>query len=395
MFDFDHVVDRRGSWCTQWDFVADRFGHADLLPFTISDMDFATAPCVIAELHRRVAHGVLGYSRWQHDDFLSAIAHWYQQRFAVNVSPEQIVYGPSVMYMVAQMIRHWSQPGDGVVIHTPAYDAFYKTIEGNQRKVLALPLQRHGAEWQCDMTGLARLLARDECKILLLCNPHNPTGKVWRRQELEHIAALCQRHHVQVISDEIHMDMVMDEVQHIPWSQVGSDRWALFTSASKSFNIPALTGAYGFISDQPDRLAWFQALKNADGLSSPAVLSVAAHIAAYRHGSAWLDALRRYLHDNLHHVAQRLNQAFPELNWQPPQATYLAWIDLDPLHIEPYQLQKGLIEEQKVAIMPGYTYGQHSESYIRLNVGCPRSKVDDGLTRLIAGLTRCRAARLK
>lgn len=389
IFDFDRVVDRHGSWCTQWDFVADRFGQPDLLPFTISDMDIPTAPVVIAELQQRVAHGILGYSRWQHADFLDAISDWYQQRFAVSVDRQQIVYGPSVIYMVAQMIRRWSQPGDGVVIHTPAYDAFYKVIAGNQRDVLALPLHRHLGEWQCDMNALEALLAQEKCKILLLCNPHNPTGKVWSRAELETISALCARHQVRVISDEIHMDMLMSAVKHIPWSSVGQGRWALFTSASKSFNIPALTGAYGFISEESDRQAWFQALKNADGLSSPAVLAVAAHIAAYRHGAAWLDALREYLRANLHHVAARLNAAFPQLQWQPPQATYLAWIDLNPLHIDGNQLQRVLIEQQKVAIMAGETYGAEGAGWIRFNVGCPRSKVDDGLDRLITALHAC------
>lgn len=388
-FNFDRVVDRHGSWCTQWDFVADRFGQDDLLPFTISDMDIPTAPAVIEALQQRVSHGVLGYSRWQQDDFLGAISRWYQQRFEVSVDRQQIVYGPSVIYMVAQMLRRWSQPGDGVVIHTPAYDAFYKVIEGNQRRVMALPLSQRDGEWQCDMAALEALLASPQCKILLLCSPHNPTGKVWRRAELQQMAALCARYQVRVISDEIHMDMVMDQSRHIPWSCVGRGQWALFTSASKSFNIPALTGAYGFISDEEDRAAWFQALKNADGLSSPAILAVAAHIAAYQHGAAWLDALRDYLRANLQHVAQRLNAAFPTLHWQPPQATYLAWIDLNPLGIDDGELQRELIEQQKVAIMPGSTYGECGRGWLRFNVGCPRSKVDDGLDRLIAALHNC------
>ena len=386
MFDFDRVIDRHGSWCTQWDFVADRFGRDDLLPFTISDMDFATAPCILSALQHRVAHGVLGYSRWQHEDFLSAIDHWYQQRFALRVDRQQIVYGPSVIYMVAQLIRHWSSAGDAVLIHTPAYDAFYKAIEGNDRQVLPLPLVRNGAEWQCDMAALESLLSRDECKIMLLCSPHNPTGKVWRRDELQQMADLCQRHGVQVISDEIHMDMMMGDQPHVPWIAVARGRWALFTSASKSFNVPALTGAYGFISDEADREAWFHALKSADGLSSPAVMAVAAHIAAYREGAEWLDALRDYLRANLQQVARRLNQAFPQLNWQPPQATYLAWIDLNPLGLDDKALQKALIEQEKVAIMPGYTYGPPGNGYLRLNVGCPRSKLDDGLDRLIAAI---------
>ncbi|PKH26581.1 transcriptional regulator [Enterobacterales bacterium CwR94] len=387
-FNFDTPVDRRGSWCTQWDFVADRFGQPDLLPFTISDMDFPTAPVVIEELHRRVAHGVLGYSRWQHDDFINAIAHWYQQRFATSVDKHQVVYGPSVIYMVAQLIRLWSAPGEGVVIHTPAYDAFTKTITGNQRQVMALPLQKHGNDWLCDMQALEQLLAQPHCKVLLLCSPHNPTGKVWTLSELQQMAALCERHQVRVISDEIHMDMVFGDRVHIPWIQVARGHWALFTSASKSFNIPALTGAYGFIAEESDRQAWFQALKNADGLSSPAILSVAAHITAYQQGAPWLDALRAYLQDNLHCVADTLNAAFPQLQWQPPAATYLAWLDLSPLNIDAVRLQTQLIEHEKVAIMPGGTYGPQSQQFLRLNCGCPRVKLEDGLQRLINGI-RC------
>lgn len=385
-FAFNHVVDRHGSWCTQWDFVADRFGVADLLPFTISDMDFATAPCILEALQQRLTHGVFGYSRWQHDDFLSAIQHWMRSRFATEVAAESLVYGPSVIYMVAQLLRHWTQPDDEVLIHTPAYDAFYNTINGNQRRVLELPLQRHANEWLCDMAQLESLLARPRCKVMLLCSPHNPTGKVWREDELRQMAALCEKHGVKVISDEIHMDMVLSDARHTPWSQIAQSDWALFTSASKSFNIPALTGAWGIIPDERDRQAWFHALKQQDGLSSPAVMALAATIAAYREGAPWLDALRAHLRGNMQHIAQRLNTAFPQLNWQLPAATYLAWIDLNPLGIDEQALQQRLIHQHKVAIMPGSTYGAASRGYLRLNAGCPRSKLDDGLDRLIAGL---------
>lgn len=322
MFDFSTPVDRHGTWCTQWDYIADRFGHDDLLPFTISDMDFATAPCILEALQQRLQHGVLGYSRWQHEDFLGAVRHWYQQRFATAVDTNMAVYGPSVIYMVAQLIRLWSAPGEYVVTHTPTYDAFYKVILGNQRQLLACPLHQQGNDWLCDMAHLEALLARPQTKILLLCSPQNPTGKVWRAEELQQMAELCERHDVRVISDEIHMDMVWGENRHTPWSQVATTPWALLTSGSKTFNIPALTGAYGFISDDASREAYFQQLKARDGLSSPAVLAVAAHIAAYRHGEPWLDALRDYLQDNLTYVAERLNQAFPALAWQPPQSTY-------------------------------------------------------------------------
>jgi cystathionine beta-lyase len=386
MFDFSTPVDRHGTWCTQWDYIADRFGSDDLLPFTISDMDFATAPCILEALQQRLQHGVLGYSRWQHEDFLGAVRHWYQQRFNTPIDTQMAVYGPSVIYMVAQLIRLWSAPGEYVVTHTPAYDAFYKVILGNQRQLLACPLQKDGNDWQCDMAHLEALLARPQTKILLLCSPHNPTGKVWRTEELQQMAELCERHEVRVISDEIHMDMVWGEQRHTPWSQVATTAWALLTSGSKTFNIPALTGAYGFISDDAAREAYSQQLKARDGLSSPAVLAVVAHIAAYRHGEPWLDALRDYLQDNLTYVAERLHQAFPQLGWQPPQSTYLAWIDLRPLGIDDQQLQQVLIEQEKVAIMPGFTYGEEGRGFLRLNVGCPRSKVEAGMDKLINGL---------
>ncbi len=386
MFDFASVVDRHGTWCTQWDYVADRFGAADLLPFTISDMDFATAPCITDALTQRINHGVFGYSRWKNDEFLAAVAHWFQQRFACPIDTDTLVYGPSVIYMVSELIRQWSQADDGIVVHTPAYDAFYKAIEGNKRILVPVALNKEADGWQCDMAALEAALAEPQNKILLLCSPHNPTGKVWTREELTQMAQLCERHNVKVISDEIHMDMVWSGHQHIPWCAVAEGPWALLTSGSKSFNIPALTGAYGLIGDEASRSAYLDALKGRDGLSSPSVLALVAHIAAYQQGEPWLDALRAYLEANLSYVATELNAAFPQLNWQPPQASYLAWIDLRPLNIDDRALQKALIEEQKVAIMPGYTYGPEGTGFVRLNAGCPRSKLEQGVQRLIAGI---------
>ncbi|EGN0944683.1 bifunctional maltose regulon transcriptional repressor/cystathionine beta-lyase MalY [Escherichia coli] len=383
MFDFSKVVDRHGTWCTQWDYVADRFGTADLLPFTISDMDFATAPCIIEALNQRLIHGVFGYSRWKNDEFLAAIAHWFSTQHYTAIDPQSVVYGPSVIYMVSELIRQWSETGEGVVIHTPAYDAFYKAIEGNQRTVMPVALEKQPDGWFCDMGKLEAVLAKPECKIMLLCSPQNPTGKVWTCDELEIMADLCERHGVRVISDEIHMDMVWGEQPHIPWSNVARGDWALLTSGSKSFNIPALTGAYGIIENSSSRDAYLSALKGRDGLSSPSVLALTAHIAAYQQGAPWLDALRVYLKDNLTYIADKMNAAFPELNWQIPQSTYLAWLDLRPLNIDDNALQKALIEQEKIAIMPGYTYGEEGRGFVRLNAGCQRSKLEKGVAGLI------------
>lgn len=383
---FSRPIDRRHTYCTQWDFVQDRFGEADLLPFTISDMDFATAPQIIEAMIKRTQHGVFGYSRWQHADFLSAIQSWFKKRFATAIPAGEIVYGPSVIYMVSQLMCQWSDINDGIVVHTPAYDAFFKTIEGNQRRIRPCPLIFVEGQWRCDMAHLEALLAEPTTRVMILCSPHNPTGKVWSHKELTVMADLCRRHNVRVISDEIHMDLCWNAARHIPWSAVSQAPYALFTSASKSFNVPALTGAYGIISDSPSREAYFTKLKACDGLSSPAIFSVIAHIVAYTECDTWLSDLRAYLLENLNYVRARLEEELPELTWHIPESTYLAWIDLSPLKIDDDHLQQRLIHQEKVAIMPGSTYGAESKNYIRINVGCPRSKLTEGLNRLIRAI---------
>ncbi len=386
MFDFSTPVNRYGTYCTQWDYVEDRFGEADLLPFTISDMDFAVAPCIEKALSERLAHGVFGYSRWNHDDFKSAITGWFSRRYHSPINPEYIVYGPSVIYIISQLVMQWTKQGEGVLIHTPAYDAFGNMLAANDRLMLTSPLLKTaGGSYEIDWAQFEAQAAKPECKVLLLCSPQNPTGRVWTRDELSRMAQICLQHQVKVISDDIHMDMAFND--YIPWPEVAlDDNWALVSSGSKSFNIPALTGAYAFIADQTVRERYLTQLKAAHGLSSPSILGVIGHIAAYNQGEIWLDSLKDYLQANLCYVADQLNQAFPELNYQVPEGTYLAWIDLTPLSVDMDALQQRLIGHYKVAIMRGDTYGQEGQGYVRLNVGCPRSKVEIGLKALVSAL---------
>ncbi|MEV0913649.1 MalY/PatB family protein [Streptomyces sp. NPDC049967] len=383
-YDFDTVIDRRGTWCVQWDGVADRFGVDGLLPFTISDMDFATAPEVLAALRARLDHGVFGYTDWQQDDFRSAIAHWYETRYDTSVDTGRLVYAPSVLSQLSQLLQMWTAEGEGVVVHTPTYDGFRKAITGLRRELRGVPLG--------DPDALERELARADSKVLLVCSPHNPTGRVWTESELAEMASLAARHGVAVISDEIHADFVHGGRRHVPWTRVAGDgRWALITSASKAFNFPALSGSYGIVGRPDDRTEFLRRMETAEGLASPAVLSLTAHIAAYREGAAWLDAVRAYVTGNLEFVAERLNAAFPELEWEPPQAGYLAWIDLRKAGVEDEaELQRVLIERERVAVMPGSVYG--AEGFVRLNVGCARSKVEAGVAALIRGVEAVRSA---
>lgn len=384
-FDFDTPIDRTGTYCTQWDYVQDRFGKAGLLPFTISDMDFAAPEPVMNVLKQRLEHPVLGYSRWNHEDFKSAIRYWYQTRFDCEIDTQQVVYGPSVIYIVSKLIEQWSQPGQGVVFHTPAYDAFDKMIEGQGRACVRSPLIKQQGRFEIDWQDLETKLADHNNTVLLLCSPHNPTGRVWSQSELEKMAELCNQHQVKVISDEIHMDVSFK--RHIPYVGFGrSQDWAVVTSASKSFNIPALNGAYALIADSATRERYLHKLKEVDGLSSPSIMGVLGTMAAYRHGEPWLKALNEYVLANHQYVKEALEGAFPEVSYLVPDATYLAWIDLSVLNLDMTLLNQALIEQFNVAIMSGDVYGDSGKGYLRLNLGCPRSKVEQGVSALIQAI---------
>lgn len=386
-FDFDTPIDRMGTYCTQWDYVQDRFGKAGLLPFTISDMDFGAPAPVMKALKARLEHPVLGYSRWNHEDFKGAIECWYQRRFQVQIDKNNIVYGPSVIYIIAKLIEKWSHEGEGVVFQTPAYDAFDKLVEGAGRRCVRNPLIKTDGSWEIDWGLLETQLSDADTKVFLLCSPHNPTGRIWHKDELQRIATLCDKHSVALISDEIHMDVAFSA--HTPWQGFGmTQRWALVTSASKSFNIPALNGAYAFIPDDNARNEYLFKLKEVDGLSSPSILGVIGMMAAYNEGEDWLNALNAYVRESHEWVRDTLREAFPEISYRVPDATYLAWIDLSPLKLDMQKLQRDLIEHFNVAIMDGSVYGESGKGYVRLNLGCPRSKVDAGLKALV-GAIRC------
>ncbi|MFG3347551.1 MalY/PatB family protein [Streptomyces sp. NPDC048018] len=385
MFDFDRQIDRQGTWSVQWDGIADRFGVSDLLPFTISDMDFASPPAVLDALRERVDHGVFGYTDWRLGEFREAVRDWYARRYGTAVDPESMVYAPSVLSQLSQLLQMWTGPGDGVVVHTPTYDGFRKAVTGLGRELRGVPVG--------DLDALERELARPDSRMLLLCSPHNPTGRVWRAEELKEFARLAERHGAAVVSDEIHADLTGEGHRHVPWAAIAEPgrgrRWALITSGTKAFNFPALSGSYGFLGDPDERVAFVRRMETGEGLASPAVLSLTAHIAAYRHGAPWLDALRGYVAGTMDLVRERLTAGLPDIDWSPPQAGYLAWIDLRPLGIDESALQEELVSAERVAIMPGGTYG--TPGFVRLNVGCPRAKAERGVDALVRVAARLRS----
>ena len=384
---FDEPINRKGTQCTQWDYVEDRFGEKNLLPFTISDTDFKVPAAVEAALIKRMQHPVFGYTRWNHNEFKQAVCKWYSERFNSMIKSDWLVYSPSVMYSVKQLVTLLSEPGDGIIIQTPAYDAFYKMIKENKRKIVPNALIYDAKSYRIDFEELTRLMAQPENKVLLLCSPHNPTGRVWQKDELQRIIELAKTHDVFIISDEIHLDIVRKGQRHQPIIDLLQENVALVTSGSKTFNFPGLIYSYGIIPDPKLRERFLTQLKEADGLSSTSIFGMTATIAAYDNESKWVDQLNDYLDGNIAYVIAYLQEHHPELVVTKSEATYLMWIDCTALGLTMAELQQRMIRKGKVAIMSGEIYGKEGRNFLRLNIGCSRKKLIDGLKRFTLSLT--------
>lgn len=384
---FDEPINRKGTQCTQWDYVEDRFGEKNLLPFTISDTDFKVPAAVEAALIKRMKHPVFGYTRWNHNEFKQAVCKWYSERFNSMIKSDWLVYSPSVMYSVKQLVTLLSEPGDGIIIQTPAYDAFYKMIKENKRKIVPNALIYDANSYRIDFEELTRLMAQPENKVLLLCSPHNPTGRVWQKDELLRIIELAKTHDVFIISDEIHMDIVRKGQRHQPIIDLLQKNVALVTSGSKTFNFPGLIYSYGIIPDSKLRDRFLTQLKEADGLSSTSIFGMTATIAAYDNESKWVDQLNDYLDGNIAYVIAYLQEHHPELVVTKSEATYLMWIDCTAMGLTMAELQQRMIRKGKVAIMSGEIYGKEGRNFLRLNIGCSREKLIDGLKRFTLSLT--------
>lgn len=385
MSEFDTVVNRYGTYSTQWDYVKDRFGEANLLPFTISDMDFKAPQGVNDMLVEVAKRGVFGYTRWNNPEFKGAITNWYQRRYNVEIDLEWLVYSPSVIFSLAKLVEQFSHEGDKVVTFSPCYDAFINTIYANERQLVQLNIENG-----LDFDELEEIFKREHPAIFLLCNPQNPLGIAWNKEQLSKMVQLCNSYHVALISDEIHLDMLRMGVKadsianYFKELTVSS---AVLSSASKSFNIPALGCSYALIPDQKDRLEFLYTLKQKNALSSVPYLGMLATIECYNHQEVWLDDLRKYIDSNFEYMQQVL-QTELKLDYQIPDATYLGWIDISPLNISMESLQQELVKHEKVAIMDGRVYGNGGVNHLRMNLGAPQSKIKDGLERLVKAVTK-------
>ena len=378
---FDQVINRYGTYSTQWDYAIDRFGTSDVLPFSISDTDFPVPLAVQEALFERLKHPIFGYTRWNHSEFKQSIIQWYEWKNC-SVKQEYISYSPSVMFSVAVFIRAKSQINDGVVVFTPLYDAFINIVESNHRKLVKVPLGDAYNDYSINWNILEQSLAKKENKILLLTNPHNPTGKVFTKHEIKKIVELCQKYQIFLISDDIHMDIVYPNNKYYPilneLNASNRKNMVICTSASKTFNTPGLIGSYVLIPDGANYDLFQYSLKQQNGLSSASIMGITSQIAAYQ-SLDYVEDLSKYLWNNM----QLLVDFFQKnnhlgLEFIPPQGTYLAWIKIKSLNEQ--EVMRKLIKKGHVGLMPGSTYD--GLGYLRMNIACPESKLIDGLRRI-------------
>lgn len=381
-YNFDEIVNRRGTYCTQWDYIQDRFGVEDLLPFSISDTDFKIPKPITEKILEVAKHEVYGYSRWNHHDFKGAITDFFQRRYATSMEEEWVLYSPSVMYSVSLLIRLLSKPGDRIVTFNPMYDSFFTVIEDNDRLLCSHDLIHVDDSFAIDFPLLESQLR--DASILLLCSPHNPTGRIWSEEELQKMIDLCKRYHVKIISDEIHSDIQIGQRKHRPILSYleAYDQLYLASSCSKTLNVPGLIGSYVIIPDEKIREAFLHQTRKKDFLNSVSIFGMYATIIGYRECDDYIDQMNGYLRENMRLVEGFIARELPDFRFKAPDATYLAWIDARAVPFTADELQNALIHVGEVAIMKGETYGENGTKYLRMNCGCPKAKLEEGLRRM-------------
>ena len=378
-WNFDEIIDRSGTWSI-------KYGRAKegQLAMWIADMDFKTDPVVSAALRERLDRDVIGYTSMP-NDFADAIQHWQQNQNGYAVEREWINFCPGVITSINQAYLTFSEPGDKIIVQTPVYDPFFRFAQRLGRVPVENPLIEENGQYRMDFEGLERLFDK-RTKILVLCNPHNPVGILWPRETLVRLAELCERHGVLVISDEIHSDLALFGKPHLPFCSV-SDTAAriglMFASPTKSFNIAGMAGtAYCIIPDADLRKRYMDGLHNAK-LAEASVFSAVATIAAYSHEPVWLNDLKQYLEGNILRVEQFFREQDLGIRAIKPEASFLVWLDCRSKGLSQEKLLAWFQEEAGILVNNGAGYGTGGEGFVRLNVGCPRSLVDEALSRLL------------
>ncbi len=380
-FDFDAPVERRGSYSYKWDTTA-----VGVLPMWVADMDFTTAPVIIEALRRRVDHGVFGYTAVP-DEYYKAVDNWFSRRHGYHVARESVIYVPGVVPAVSAIIKALVKPGEGVIVQTPVYNCFFSSIRNNGCVTVENRLRRidrpdGSFTYEIDFDDLETKASDPANRLLLLCNPHNPAGRVWSRDNLARIADICRRNGVVIVSDEIHCELTIPGFDFVSMATVTDDA-IICSSPSKAFNTAGLQIA-NIIANDPAKRALIDKAVNINEVCDVNPFGVAGLIAAYNGGEPWLNALIDYLHDNYLLTRDFFARELPELPLARLEATYLVWIDIRACHCDGDTIEELLADHDGILVNSGAMYGDRN--YIRLNIATRRALLTEGLERLARGL---------
>jgi len=381
-YDFDKIIDRTGTESLKWVFPRKVLKVEDAIPMWVADMDFEAPPAVVEALAGRAAHGVFGYplvppSFWQ------AAIGWLGRRHGWEVRKNEMAMTPGIVPALNYSVRAFTKPGDGVIIQTPVYFPFYHAIENNGRRVVRNPLRFDGRRYTMDLDDLERKIEAG-IRLLILCSPHNPVGRVWTREELEALGRLVVAHDLIVLSDEIHHDLVFKGSRHVPFASLSptlAERTVTFIAPSKTFNIPGLSTA-AVIASNPKLLEAFKDETERAGFELGQVFGIVGFEAAYAHGEDWLDELLPYLESNVDLMEKFLEERVPGIRLVRPDGTYLALLDCRDLGLEPAALNDFFLKKARVYFSDGAMFGEEAAGFVRINFACPRSVLVEALERI-------------
>ena len=386
-YDFDRIVDRRNTDCLKYDFAVQRGRPKDVLPFWVADMDFSIAQEIEDALVKRCQHGIFGYSEAT-DGYFAALQNWYLKHFNWQVQRPWLIKTPGVVFALAMAVKAFTEPGDGVLVQQPVYYPFTEVIRDNDSEVVNAPLALVNGHYEIDFADLEQKLANPKVKLMFLCSPHNPVGRVWAKEELLKVGDLCLKYNVITVSDEIHSDFVWDDNAHTPFATLGEEyqqNCIVCTAPSKTFNLAGLQVSNIFIPNQKLRRA-FRKQIDAAGYSQLNTLGLVACQAAYAYGEEWLTQVKAYIRSNITFVDDYLKQNLPQIKMLPIEGTYLVWLDCSALGMTADEREQWLWHEAKLWLDGGGIFGKEGEAFERINVACPRATLLQGLEQLKAAV---------
>lgn len=381
--DFDEIIDRKNTNSLKYDFAKERKMPLDLLPLWVADMDFRTPKEVIGALVEKSKHGIFGYSEVK-EDYLKVLKNWYGKNFDWQIEDEWLVKTPGVVFAICLAIRALTEKGDSVLIQRPVYYPFSSSILDNDRVLINNPLIYSNGKYSIDFEDFENKIIENDVKLFILCNPHNPVGRVWTKEELVKLGDICLKHKVRVVSDEIHSDFVYGKYKHTVFASIKpeiSDITITCTSPSKTFNLAGLQISNIFIKNKEIRNKFIREI-NIIGYSQLNVMGIVACKAAYENGSEWLQELKTYLEENIDFVRSFLKEKLPGVKLVEPEGTYLLWLDFKELGFKNDDLENLIINKAKLWLDGGTMFGIEGEGFQRINIACPRSVLEKALLNL-------------